>query len=452
MAQYNFKVCYTNPQFLTTAGYGLVAHLPFLLDAKPAYHRHGSRYLIDRGLGKWVAGKPAGTTGTPPTPRSIGAYAAWLANFLEWSERRGIDLLKADYTTHVHGRYQSELQNGSWSRDGKGLSPATVNLYVDTACDYLRWLAAKGIRSTFSIPSITRTISTGSATSSTAHRLKTIESRSGKVRQSPRKLRIPNDQEVRRWLQTVYERKGKTSGLMCESVLMTAVRREELCCFRVDTLPADPVKWHVANPTAEYEHQIVNVTIRYGVKGPSYGSESGDKIGPEKIIGMPMHLAQKLHRYRTIDRPKLLAKWISGIRGAAAQARRREESVHMFLNGTGQRVKATQFFRAWKNGDMPFDEWSPHLGRHWWACSVLWREIKAHEQFNHTSGAAAAGALLAAVGKDIIRLTIQPQLGHINESITFVYLQWLADMIGVALPEQYQRHMLDDTPYTMGEV
>jgi integrase len=39
----------------------------------------------------------------------------------------------------------------------------------------------------------------------------------------------------------------------------------------------------------------------------------------------------------------------------------------------------------------------------------------------------------------IIRLQIQPQLGHAQDSTTMIYLQWVADMLGVNLSIEYER-------------
>ena len=41
----------------------------------------------------------------------------------------------------------------------------------------------------------------------------------------------------------------------------------------------------------------------------------------------------------------------------------------------------------------------------------------------------------------IIRLQIQPQLGHARDSTTMIYLQWVADMLGVNIAVQYDEEI-----------
>ncbi len=447
MSQYSFKVKYTDQKWLTDAGYGRVAHLPFIVDHRPGYHRTGSQYLIDRGLGIWAGGKP-GTEVRPPTSRSLRSYAAWLCNFLEWSQKRGVDLFSADYAEHIYGRYQRELLAGIWSRDGQGLSETTVNLYVDTAVDFLVWLAAKKERPPFVVPVITRTTSRGSASSSVSHRLNATEVRQGKVRQAPRTLRMPSDSELDCWLTSVYAKNGLTFGLMCETVIDTAIRREEACCWRIDTLPLNPKDWVIANPTAESLDKQVMVTLRYGTKGPEYGFDHGDKIGPKRIIKIPLRLADKLHSYRIKVRPVLLAKRVTQVRGAAAQRKIRDDAVHLFLSPEGNRESASRFYEAWKSGQLPFPEWSPHLGRHWWSCSTLMQEIRGSELFSETSHP-MPGVLIVSLLTDVIRMKITPQLGHASSKTAQLYMQWAIDQTGIALPERFQAAMLDEeTPIT----
>lgn len=440
---HSFKVEYSDRASLSAAGYGKVAHLPFIMDSRPGYHRDGSRYLIDRGLGIWSPNQEGTEPCQPPTPLSIDSYAHWLANFLEWADKRGVSLTTCTYEDDIYGRYQKELLSGIWSRDGIGLSAVTVNTYVKQACDFVCWMGFKGLRTAFHVPTTTRVSGRGEATSSQGHRSQIVEVRQGKVRQPKRRLKMPPDDAVHQWLESVYKKRGISLGLMCECVLQSAMRRREILGMRINSLPLDRADWHISNPTAEERDLLVLICIKYGAKGSSGGVDHGDKIGPERLINIPLHLAEAIHRYRQTVRPRLLKIWVKGVAGADAQRARRDESVHLFLDEqTGRRIQSWQFYNAWTAGNLPFDGWSPHLGRHWWACSTLWRDIKFHEDVLR-SGGKHSSALIASVAKDIIRLKIQPQLGHSHDSTSFIYLQWVADMLGVALPEQYQRHMDD---------
>lgn len=420
----------------------MVAHLPCIFDGRPGYHRMSSRYLVDRGLGAWSP-KADGRVfrATPPTDQTMRNYAHWLANFLEWVEIRGVDLSTCDYVNHIYGRYQSEMLSGSWSCRGMALRPGTVNPRVQQACDYLTWMAEKGHRRPFEVPHTTVKVEAFSATSSIGHRLKEVQTREGKVRQDKRRLRMPTDSQVKSWLANVYRKFGNTEGLMCETVLLTAMRREEVACLRTDTLPEEPDHWHLSNADAPRHEQQVLITIKFGTKGASYGYDHGDKIGPERSIWIPLDLAVRLHEYRRKLRNPALKLWIQAAPTATVKRHRIKESVHLFLKDrTGTRITGKDLYNTWTGVELPYKGWSPHLGRHWWACSILWRELNKHEKLL-SFGADTVAALLESTGLSIIRLLIQPQLGHAHDSTSMIYLQWAMDMIGVGLSIQYEAEL-----------
>lgn len=438
----SYTVYYSDPEVTTKAGFGKVAGLPCIFDERPGYHRLASQYIIDRGLGVWNPGtRGKGPRGIAPSDQTMRNYAHWLANFLEWADVRGIDLLICDYAEHVRGRYQSEMLNGIWSRDGTALSPNTVNLRVQQACDFLTWMADKGIRDPFDVPQGTVKIKSGTATSSIGHRAKEVLVRKGKVRQNKRRLRMPTDDQIRDWLSAVYQKFGHVKALMCETVLLTAMRREEVACWRVDTLPEDPEHWHISNADAPRSEQRVLVSIKFGTKGTGYGYDHGDKIGPERSIWIPLYLAERLHEYRLKLRNPALKRWVNAAPTLAEKKRRVQESVHLFISDeTGERITSKNLYNAWTSVELPFKGWSPHLGRDWWACSILWREMKKHEHLRDL-GVDTAAALLESSAMSVIRLQIQPQLGHAHDSTTMIYLQWVADMLGVGLSIQYEAEL-----------
>lgn len=427
----SFKAYYSDPEITSKAGFAKVANLPCIFDNRPGYHRMASAYLIDRGLGYW---NPA-TRGTlsrtiPPSDQTILNYAHWLANFLEWSSVRGIDLKSCNYVEHVHGRYQKEMEEGKWSRDGRALKAGTVNPRVQQACDYLTWLCDKGHRPPFHIPTHTSTAHRGTATSSVGHRGVDVEVREGKARKNKKSLRIPTDSEVQVWLEKIYKREGFTRGLMCELILLTALRRTEAACFRIDTLDEDPSKWHRNDPLAPRSRQRVRVQIKYGAKGPCYGYNHGNKIGPERSIWVPLDLAERIHAYRQKTRNAALKKWVMSTASKVEQRQRIKDAVHLFLDeNTGERIDGKSLYRSWTSVELPYKGWSPHLGRDWWACTTLWEEMKKHEHLRRM-GVDVAQALLESTAMSIIRLQIQPQLGHAHDSTSMIYLEWICSLFG----------------------
>lgn len=441
-----WKVEYSDPEVTTRAGFGKVAHLPFILDSRPGYHRPSSRYLIDRGLGIWdpvTRGK--GLKGTAPTDVTIKDYADWLINFLEWAETRKVDLLTCEYAAHIQQRYQKEMLSGIWSRDGVGLSPTTVNLRVQQACDFLMWMADKGLRKPFDVTTETVFVKSRRATSSVGHQGTPKEVRQGKVRQNKRRLRMPSDEQLWAWLERVYKRFGPTKGLMCEAVLLTAMRREEIACWRIDTLPLDRKDWHVNRSDAPKSEQRVLVTIRFGTKGPGYGADHGDKIGPERSLWIPLVFAERLDDYRKKKdgRSAALKRWVNSASTLAEQRRRVADSVHLFRDeDTGERLSAKQLYHAWTGVERPYKGWSPHLGRDWWACSTLWKEVQEREKLRPLRNGELEPQLESAA-QTVIRLIIQPQLGHTDGDTTMIYLQWFMDQIASNLTIDYEAEIPD---------
>jgi integrase len=323
------------------------------------------------------------------------------------------------------------MLKGTWSRNGKGLAASTVNVRVQQVCDFLTWMVDKRLRDNFDVPYTVMQVTMGAATRAKGRLTRQIRVRGGKARGKKRVLRMPMDIEVRDWLSKIKESAGPTLGLLCETVLLTGMRREEVVSLRTDTLPGNRRDWHVSNPLAPESQQMVRISIKYGTKGASYGEDHGDKVGPERSVLIPLSLANRWHAYRMGARNLAFKRWMKGVQGSAARVKRAEEAVHLFLReGDGARFSGKQLYDAWVSVERPVPGWSPHQGRHWWACSILWRELKKLVNIGQFSGETAA-ALLDATALSIIRLQIQPQLGHADDSTTMLYLGWVVDMISL---------------------
>lgn len=441
--QYGFKVVFPDPQLLAQAGFEKVAHVPVIFDSTPGYARLPSQFLIDRALGVWDP-KWQGARPNPQRPSRVSMknFADWLCNSLEWAEVRGIDLRTADYTTVLIARYQEEMLKGIWSSRGP-LSAETVNARVQTALEFQMWCADKKHREPFLIPTNTRTYVAGSHKNSKSHETKTVESRKGKVKVNKRKLSFPPDEEIKAWRKRIYDQPvvGATEGLMVDHVLNTAIRREELACWRVDTLPLDPRRWKIINPCQPEEMQQVIVEIRFGTKGREfYVDEFGDKVGPQGVIHVPLWLANRIHGYRNKERLLALKRATKGVRDPAKARRILDQSVHLYINPkTGRRYSGAQIYEFWTKVEGPL-HWSPHLGRDWWACQYLWQKMQEHvaliKQVQGLANPDADHPLVRAL-KDtiqtVIQLEIQQQLRHVSSQTTEIYLEWLFNQLRVPL-------------------
>lgn len=435
MMNYGFRVIYVPPDFLEARGFGRVARFPFIMDERPGYHRLGNQFLIDRGLGKWEPGQRGKQESPlPPSAVSLKNYADWLANFLEWCHCRAKDPLKADYKIDLIQHYQGEMIKGSWSRDNVGLKPKTINARVAVAANFLTWAADKGLREQFHVPKVIKIYVANNSASSIGHLAKTVEGRRGKVRENKRRLGFPVEKEIATWLRRLSER-CTTEGLIAETILETAVRRAEVAAWRVDTLPRNIKEWRIANPEKPIEHQAVLVELVFNTKGREYGQDHGDKIGPRGTIRVPMALALKLHEYHEKVRPKalMLATRMAKTRTEAEKIR--QESVHLFLNPrNGNRYTGAGIYEFWRSVERP-EGWSPHRARDFWACSVLWRHIQEHKAIlEHALEKNVDESVLKTLqlqAESCIQLTIQPQLRHVSQEATMIYLQWLSDRLGV---------------------
>ncbi|WP_377705484.1 hypothetical protein [Pseudoduganella sp. UC29_71] len=432
---YGFRVVYSTPGVLESKGFGRVAHLPFIMDDRPGYHRLANQFLIDRGLGIWEP-KQRGKeeSALPPSSVTMKDYAHWLANFLEWCHVRAKDPLKANYKIDLIQHYQVEMQTGIWSRDNVGLKPRTINVRVSIAAEFLTWAADKGLREPFHIPKIIKTYSSYSPSIFNGRETKSVETRKGKVREEKRRLGLPQEVEIFDWLQRLNLR-CTTEALIAETILETAIRRAEAAAWRVDTLPIDPREWRIVNPEKPIEHQAVLIDLRFNTKGPEYGRDHGDKIGPHGIIRIPMPLAQKLHVYRERVRPKALVLATRKAKSRSEAERIRHDAVHLFLNPrNGNRYTGDNIYDFWRSVDRPRG-WSPHLARDFWACSVLWKHIQQYwsivDRALNMKVDESVFKILQLQAETCIQLTIQPQLRHVSQETTIVYLQWLSDRLGI---------------------
>lgn len=436
MLQYGFKVVKPNAKQLAEWGFGKVAHLPVIFDSEPGYAKLPSRFLMDRGLGTWDP-RWRGSRSNPRLPSrvSMNNFAYWLCNALEWAEVRAIDLMTCDYTTILIGRYQQEMLKGIWSLRGEPLAAQTVNARVDIALEFQMWCADKGYREPFLVPTVTHSYSVGSHANSKSHEAKVVDARKGKVKTTKRHLAFPTTKEIRLWRKRIYDQPvvGAVHGLMVDHVLETAIRREELACWRVDTLPLDPKDWRIINPSQPETAQHVAVDIEKGTKGREYYIDQfGDKVGPKGTIQLPLSLCLRIHQYRNGDRLVALKHLTRGVRNLAKVRQLIDHSVHLYINpNTGLRYTGDQIYQLWTKVEGPW-HWSPHLGRDWWACQYLLQKMQEHvdliKQLRSITSPKADHPLMRALRDtvlQVIQLEIKPQLRHVSSTTTEIYLLWL---------------------------
>lgn len=424
------------------SGFQHLAKIPFVITEANGYHREASWYLRDRAQAAWTPGNTQ-PSGRYPTRQSLSTYASSLVDFLDWCQATSRDWHTVEYTSDLVFGYQQQMASGLWSASGKPLSAQTINMRIGEAMRFLQWSAARSLRKPFEAITVTRKVSLPSHQHAGKKVQKEVEIRAGKVRPDPVTLRLPTAQEVARWLRGVEIEKGATKALMCDLIVQTAIRREEACQWRVDTLPESNKDWNVNGDT-------VTVKLEYGTKGGKTFDENGDERGPSRNIVMPLTMAERLDKYRTNVRPTNRSKFVKA--NSSTPAERRElakaKPRQLFLSDSnGLPIQDHTLYDAWTNVSyLPFEGWSPHGGRHYWACSTLLAAIK--------KDAAALGSVLSAAtssnwitgcANDTMMMRIKPQLGHVSAATTELYLTWVLNASAqVNLNDGYQAALDSD--------
>lgn len=344
-----------------------------------------------------------------------------MVNYLEWHEDQPYTWRDVSYAEHIYEGYQKDMQSGEWSAFNQKLEPSTINLRVNEVCSFLEWAAARGHRPAFSVLTerISRRADVG--TRSNGHQSVQVEARIGRVRLNPDELRLPTVEEIKRWLHAVEVRHGKTKALMCRLVLESGIRREEAACWRQTTLPTSIDDWYVLG-------NQVRVSINYGCKGPDYGSENGDKIGPRRHIWIPLSIAGEIREYWREGRMAAQAKWIRGAASSAEKrARMTSRSPYLFLSEkSGRRITAKALYEAWTDVSyLPFKGWSVHGGRHWWACTTLLQEHSKRLACRNIANASIPLDWISGNAMSDIQLLIRPQLGHVDKRTSESYVRWV---------------------------
>lgn len=404
------------------SGFQHLAKIPFVIAGVSGYHREASWYLRDRALLAWTSGN-AQHNGRYPTRQSLSTYASSLVNFLDWCESTSRDWRVVEFTSDlVHG-YQEQMGSGLWSASGKPLSAQTINMRMGESMRFLQWSAARSLRKPFVAITVTRKVSLPSHQHAGKHVQKEIEVRAGKVRPDPITLRLPTAPEIARWLKVVRIEKGHTKALMCDLILQTAIRREEACQWRVDTLPLSRADWNVIGDT-------VTVKIEYSTKGGKTTDENGDELGPSRHITMPLAMAERLDNYRKNVRPTNRSIFVKA--NSSTPVERRELAKanprQLFLSDSnGRPIQDHTLYDAWTNVSyLPFEGWSPHGGRHYWACDRLLSAIKKNAAaLGSALNAATSNNWITGCANDTMMMVIKPQLGHVSAATTEEYLKWV---------------------------
>lgn len=407
-----------NPTLLGSIGFGAVAHVPFLLNRDMSYADEINRFLRERALLDWHPHNRHGEATAhvrAPAENTIFAIARDLENFLTYVEVNGLDWRTIDYR-QVLRTYQTDQNNGSWSERGVPLAPATINRRVGSVCEFLSWAGDRGLRPAFLILESRSTVRDRSGTATT-HRFHEVVGRAGRVRERIERLRIPTVAEIDAWLAEVEAKRGKTKALACRTILETGMRLEEVALLRAAQVP---------DPGSILPGYPARMDICYGTKGSRQIGDP-DKKGKPRTLRFGLGFLHILDDYRRLRRARSVAAFRRNHPGE------RPPAILFLSEAAGVPLTPKMIYDAWTRcARLPFPGWSPHAGRHAFACLLLLR--LTHEESERIGQSAVTlprSAMITHV-TDLIQTYVRPILGHVSEQTTARYLEWIADHLMVA--------------------
>lgn len=375
-----------------------MAHLPVVLASSGRVHAEATDYLRDRGLGRWSQ-----ASSRRPSANSVRAYAQDLVNFLEFCEwirvdwrhiERGHD---ADHASLIG--YASHMANGTWSKAGEGLNPVTIARRPDVAQDFLAYAAdsARGWRSPFR---------------------PTVIQGFGRRRADAQHMTLPRRQDVDAWLDEIESRSSRANYLMARLIFEGGLRREEVVSIHAGTLPS-PAKFDLSDV-----YQFI--TIQHGTKGQRDPSDPA-KVGKARVVRLRNDFVELLHAYRTAPRwrPAAVRRFLEQNPGKLAPK-------ELFLNPkTGAPFAVghlNEVFDLACPKNRQTEKWSPHIGRHCYAC---WTLLEFTRETAELTG--AESGFLVSGGAEILARgalgRLQAHLGHESDRTTDLYVRWVDDQM-----------------------
>jgi integrase len=395
-----------NARELETLGYGAIAKVPVLFGASGQYLRIENRYLRERAMLEWYPEKMLGSSrqsSSYPRFKTLLQIANELLNFHKFLELSNVHWEDAEFDPTITS-YRSMQNDGKWSKNGRPLAGSTTNGRVAVAADFLEWAAERGLRKPIAVPRIKVQAPSHYTSFPKSKRVTGTPASAivGGVREQPANLHLPTPAEIQLWLQSISARWGYTKFLAAKTCLEVALRRLELTSLTTEFAPRNPTDWDTNGDFMMLE--IVN----------------GTKGGKSRLVTVPVSLVVELHKYREGRRLKALAKLIR--RDASA-----ERPDALFLSEhDGSPLSYYSLYECWtKEVDLPFRGWSPHLGRHAWACYTLLDHIGLCSRQYNLDEKSLPAPWVDSIFKSGITMIIQPQLGHQSARTTEGYLQWV---------------------------
>ncbi|WP_407116139.1 tyrosine-type recombinase/integrase [Bradyrhizobium sp. LMG 9283] len=395
------NVFFPDAERLAARGYESVAHVPVIFDSNGRYCREHNRYLRERARLEWHPGGGADI----PRGRTLGNIAERLLNFVLWCEARGIKWRAVTYDDVL--RYQKEQIGGEWSRTGIELSPSTANQRADEATNFLRWSVDRRLRGPFEVKMFRRP---GRKRLGCGPRMVRV----GRAKEDVISLEkagfvLPKPEQIREWLEAVGRQRGRAKRLACKFIMDTGARRMEVEALTVEQWPK------VSDISYARSHGLASVPMRLVTT----------KGGRPRTIGVPLKYAHEVRIWIDEKRKTHAFRYFK---------LHRKETNCLFLSdhpaAHGRPISAQTIYRCFSEVRPRPPRWSPHKGRHTFACFWILHALSI--EANRGGGLAAMPADWVMNRGEFWLKTLQRQFGHISSETTEEYLRWLVHACGIA--------------------
>lgn len=396
------SVFHPDPNRLARLGYSApIIHVPVIFDSEARYCREQNRYLRERALLEWHPGAGADV----PRPRTLKNIADRLCNFNQWCDARSLDWRTITYAQVL--AYQREQINGSWSLRGDKLEPSTANQRADEATSFVRWAAERGLRGPFDVKLIPKTLRTKSGPQQLW--VRAGRAKENLTRKTEVQFVLPKPEDVKAWLEAVKLRRGYAKYLACRLILEVGARRKEVAALQVN-------QW----PTAE-AIESANSLVRESV--PMDLLET--KGGRPRTVWVPLEYARRVREWIDEKRPTYAYRHFK---------QHGERTDALFLSdrpgADGWPLSPQTIYRCFAEVEPRPKLWSPHKGRHAFACFFVLHALSTESKPN--GGLLAMGADWVMHRGTYWLRVLQNQFGHVSEDTTQIYLRWLRTACGMA--------------------
>ncbi|MGY4608593.1 integrase [Bradyrhizobium sp. USDA 4474] len=398
------KIFQPNEERLARLGFASVAHVPVIFDGRQRYCREYNRYLRERAELDW---QPSGLFSERPSLRTLKLMAEHLTNWHCWCESKSLDWQTARYSDVL--LYQKEQNSGSWSKKGGPLQPSTCNVRADEATRFLTWAAHRGLRPEFKV---NHTVQQKRVNG----RMRTVTVRPGRLKEPLAESRVnafklPSPDDVRRWLAAVRQRRGYAKYLVCRFILETGVRLGEAEAMPIAAWPSlENIEQAVFRCDV-----FVEVALTRGTKG-----------GRPRTISVPIELAREIRA------------WIDGRRNTYVYRYfkdKRKRHDNLFVSDApghvGTPILRHTIGKCFAEVSPRPKVWSPHKGRHAFACFFVLFALETEARAQKTTTAGMGVNWIHNRGAEWLKM-LQRQFGHVDEVTTQIYLKWLATSVGLA--------------------